>query len=175
MKLIVGAATSAALLVGIAAQAQTKPEAKRVQALSALANCRTITDNSERLACFDRSAAELDDAEKRGDLFVTDRAEIQKTKRSLFGLNLPSFSLFKRSDGTEEPELKEIESTLAGSSYSNLKWVFVLADGSRWRQTEPHSIVDPRKGDAVVVRKASMGSYFLKINKAAGLRVERIN
>ena len=167
------AVTPFAILGATAASAEDRP---RPTALTALAACRSIADNAERLACFDRQAAAFEEAEKRGDLLVADRAEIRKSKRTLFGLNLPDFSLFrKRDDAPEEPEIREIETTLSGASYVNRAWTFVLADGARWRQTDPLTLFEPKAGDRVFIRRAAMGSYFLKVGSQRAVRAQRIN
>lgn len=153
------------------AQDQARPTA-----LNALSACRTIADSGDRLACFDRQAAALEEAEKRGDVVVADRAEIRKTKRTLFGLNLPNFSLFsKRAESAEEPEIQEIDTTLSGSGYANRVWTFVLADGARWRQTDALTLFQPKAGDKVHIRRAALGSYFLKVGNQRAVRAQRIN
>ena len=120
--------------------------------------------------------AAFEDAEKRGDVLVADRAEVRKTKRTLFGLNLPDFSLFrKREDTPEEPEITEIDTTLSGSSYSGRAWTFILADGARWRQTDALTVYEPKVGDKVHIRRAAMGSFFLKVGNQRSVRAQRIN
>lgn len=167
------AVAAVALLGCSAASAEDRP---RPAVLNDLTACRSIAADAERLACFDRQAAALDDAEKRGDVLVADQAEVRKTKRTLFGLNLPDFSLFrKRDDAPEEPEIREIDTTLAAASYSNRAWTFVMADGARWRQTDPLTLFEPKAGDKVHIKRAAMGSFFLKVGNQRAVRAQRIN
>lgn len=172
VSIIAGGLLAAALAGPGAAKS---PDEERTPLLGELVACRTIPGAAERLACFDRAVARVDESERRGDLLVTDRAAVQRSKRSLFGLSLPSFDLFRRK-GVEADEVREIEAVLAGASYSGLKWTFVLADGARWRQTEVQSVIDPRKGEKVLIRRAAMGSYLLKVaGRVPAVRVERVN
>lgn len=154
-----------------AAVAQDQP---RASALSGVIACRAIGDNAERLACFDKQAATLDEAEKRGDVFVTDRAEVRKAKRTLFGLNVPD--LFKgRGSATDEPEITEIDTVLTGASHNGQAWTFILADGTRWRQNDSEVIFEPKAGNKVHIKRGPVGGYFLKVGSQRAVRATRLN
>ena len=50
-----------------------------------------------------------------------------------------------------------------------------LADGSTWSQTDSTTVaVAPRRGDKVVVKRGSLGAFFLRLNGQPGVRVKRI-
>ena len=50
----------------------------------------------------------------------------------------------------------------------------VEASGGVWRQIDSESIRHrPRQGDAVLVRKASMGSFLLTVGGSRAVRVRR--
>ena len=54
-------------------------------------------------------------------------------------------------------------------------YIVRLEDGSRWTQTDGKMIVaSPRVGDKVVIKKGSLTSYFLSVNKQPSVKVKRI-
>eukprot|EP01037_Dinobryon_pediforme_P012204 gene12204-12290_t len=75
------------------AAAAPKSAAERAQVLQQVVDCRKITDAGERLACYDRSAQALDDAEKTGQVVVVDQAKAREIRRQSFGFALPSLSV----------------------------------------------------------------------------------
>src|SRR5690606_15796466 len=84
-----GAAAFSALLAaaaaGASALAQTAPP-ERAATVQALADCRKLSEDSARLACYDKAVAALDQAEARGDIVVVDRDQARKVRRQAFGL-----------------------------------------------------------------------------------------
>ncbi len=166
---------------GTMAQAQTSEEA-RPAALSRLLACRTISDTAARLACFDTQVGALDQAERRRELVVVDRSQIKKARRSLFGLELPDFSLFGGADKTEKGSVEEegisrIETTIAQASQGPTgRWTIVVQGGARWLQIDSRDLASPpRAGMSIVIRRATMGSYLASIDKQISIRVRRIN
>jgi hypothetical protein len=143
--------------------------------VTALLNCRTITDSAERLACYDKNAAVVGDAVAKRDLVVFDRESVKKTKRGLFGFAIPNLGIFGDDDG--EVEIKQIDGTIAGIGVNaDGGYIFRLADGSRWSQMDSKPIaIEPRNGDKVVVKKGALGSYFMAVEGQPGVKVERTN
>ena len=72
-------------LAAPAAAAADEPPA----AIKALAACRAITDNAQRLACYDREAGALVQSVESKETVVLDKQAVRNTKRSLFGFSLP--------------------------------------------------------------------------------------
>ncbi len=134
-------------------------------------DCRTVADSAARLACFDKSVTVMADATAKKDLVVIDRATIRETKRGLFGISLPSIKIF---GGNDDVEVNQIESTLT-SAYSSRDGmaVFVLADGSRWKQTEGRDTF-PKAGQKIVVKRGALGGFMANINGQPGVRVIRL-
>ena len=135
--------------------------------------CRSIQDSAQRLACFDREAGAVDQAIAKKDLVLIDRARATQAKRSLFGFSIPDFGgLF----GGGGDEVKEISSTVVSASQMGyLGWTIKLADGSTWVQTEDVQLgLGPRKGDKVVVRRGTLGAFFLRVAGQPGFKVKRI-
>jgi hypothetical protein len=73
------------------------------------------------------------------------------------------------------PEIDSIETTLqSANQVADNRWVFRLADGAVWRQIDSDPFrYRPRPGDAVRVRKASLGSFLLTVGDSRAVRVRR--
>jgi hypothetical protein len=143
--------------------------------LNEVLSCRTVTEAAARLACFDRSVSALGAAQSKGELVTLDRQEVRKTRRSLFGLTLPSLRILGDEDESEEG--KEIETKIVRAAPgSDGKWIFQLAEGGRWAQTDTRKfIVDPKAGQTIKIRRAALGSYTANVNDQRGIKVKRLN
>jgi hypothetical protein len=156
-----------------AASAQQAAPSERPELLSRLVACRTVTAPEARLACYDAAAGALDSAERQGEVVVVDRAQVSAARRQLFGFELPSITLF---DSGPAPErIDAVETTLTRAVMAGEgKWTFVLADGSTWRQIDSERVnFQNRPGQPVRVRRASLGSYLLTIDRSRAVRVRR--
>ena len=49
-----------------------------------------------------------------------------------------------------------------------------LANGQVWEQTEPSTRFQPRTGEAVTVRQASLGSFLMRASRGAAVRARRL-
>jgi hypothetical protein len=144
----------------------------RTGALDALAACRAITGNEARLACYDRAAGAVVEAQRKKEIVVLDRAEVQKAKRSLFGFSLPSIKLF--GDGQDDQQLKQLVGVLQSSTpLPGGLMRFTLDDGALWETTE-QSMLLPRRGDTVTIRPGSLGSYVATAPGRRSVRVRRV-
>ena len=145
----------------------------RSQTLQKLIDCRKITDNSARLACFDATAAAMDQAEAKGDIVVVDREQARKVRRQAFGFTLPSLALFER--GEKPEEIDTTQGKVAASHQNSAgKWVIRLEDGAVWAQIDTNDLPNaPRAGDPVTIRKAAMGSYMLSLGHHVAFRAHR--
>ena len=156
------------------AAAKKAAEAKTPASVLRLLACRGVADTAQRLACFDREAAGMDQMIAKRDLVVIDRERVTQSKRELFGFSVPSFGgLF---GGGGEVEIKQIESTVVSwGGNADGGWIIRLADGSRWSQTDGKPLaLPPGRGDRVVVRRGVLGSYRMSVNGQPGIKVERI-
>ena len=137
--------------------------------------CRSIADNSQRLACYDREAGVVGTASARGDLVVMSREEIRKTRRSLFGLSLPDLSVF--GGGNLPGDSDSLDTTIKYARQGpDGKWLFVLAEGGQWVQIDSRDfIVDPAPGQSVRIKQGALGSYMMSVDKQTGVKVHRVN
>jgi hypothetical protein len=160
-----------AVLAADPAIAKTPPPTALPANVQALLACRSIADSNQRLACYDRESGTVAQAVEKKDLVVIDRAQATAAKKSLFGFSVPSFAgLLGGGD------VQQIEGTVAGvSQNADGGWVIKLADGSVWSQTDDTPVaLEPRRGDKVVVRRGTLGSYFVRIGKQPGFKAKRI-
>lgn len=133
--------------------------------------CRAIADADTRLACFDRTVGTLEQAQQRKDVFVADKEAIREARRGLFGFSLPKVRIF--GDDDMEEEVKSIESTIKSAVMGQKGYVFTLADGARWAQTDGAYMDKPKAGSKIRIRRAALGSYMGSIEGRVGFRIER--
>ena len=135
--------------------------------------CRAITDSAQRLACFDRSVDALASAQASHDLYVADKDAMREARKGLFGFSVPKLRIFGDDDMAKEVD--QIETTVAGVSQGAHGYIFVLADGARWAQTDSAYMDRPKAGSTIKIKRAALGSYFGSVNRNVGFRIERLN
>ena len=171
-KYIMIAGVCSLLTTGAAEAAKPAPSSSPAQVQNLMA-CRAIAAADQRLACFDREAEAMDKAIASKDLVVVDREKARAASRSLFGFSIPNFGgIF----GSGENEVTQIDGTVAKTGHNqDGGWVFYLADGSIWTQTDDWPLgLPPRSGDKVVIKRGIMGSFHLRLNKQPEIKVKRI-
>lgn len=172
-----------ACLAMIGAGAQTQAQDRRPAPTEAippiverLFDCRSIADPTERLACYDREVANVEQAAQVDDLVIADREQLREARKGLFGLTLPKMRLFDRGS-EEERALDAIDGVIASTRMSaSGKLVITLEDGARWIQTDETPIPGTiRPGDTITIKKAAMGSFLGKIGTKRAFRIQRLN
>lgn len=168
---------TAAALLALAFTTPALAAEDQPAAVRALAACRGIADSGQRLACYDREAAALLQSVEKKETVVLDKAEVRKTKRSLFGFTLPKLPFFgggKDEDEKEEAEFQQIETpikTVRQLGYGRFR--FTIDDGAVWETTEGINAF-PKPGQKVLIKKGLMGSYFIRFEgnrSVKGMRV----
>ena len=126
-----------AAALAVTAPASAEKTHERPELFRNLLNCRTITDNAARLACFDKAAAALEQAQTARTLVFGDE------------------DAFPRFEGTElKGKIVEVRPNRAG------QYVLTMPDGTRWLHTEwTKFMFDPKAGDTILIRKGLTGSY----------------
>lgn len=162
-----------ALVLTMPAAATAQTAEKSPAALAKLVDCRAITDDARRLACFDREVAALDAAVRDRQVAVVERAEVRKARRSLFGISLPRIALL---EDRGEPEVKEVTATIRSVGRSaEGRLTFVLEDGAAWAQTDDWPVwATVKPGQKVTLKRAAFGSYFADFEKAVTVRAKRL-
>ena len=168
------AAGALALAGGVTgAWAAPAPPPSTPTAVQAVLDCRALSDDAARLACYDRAVTAMAKAEQSGDLVSLDRAQRRAARRQAFGFQLPTLSFLDR--GEKPADLDKIDETLASAwQTSGEKWVFRMQDGAVWRQIDDEFLSrKPHEGSRVEIRRAMLGSYMLSVDGQPGLRVHR--
>jgi hypothetical protein len=165
------AAMSASAPLSAAPAAGDQDRAKELQQLI---DCRKLTDNAARLACFDQTSAVLDQAEAKGDIVVVNREQARKVRRQAFGFTLPSMSIFSR--GEKPEEIANAEGKIASvRKVPPGRWEVKLEDGATWVQIDTTEIpLDPKPGQSVKIRKAALGSYLMTVGNQREVKVHRV-
>ena len=141
-------------------------------AYQALIDCKPLTDSAARLACYDQKVEAMATAIRDRQLVVADRETMREARRGLFGISLPRLRLFGGDDDTEE--IKQIESAInAVRSAGDGMAIFMLADGSRWKQTEGRDVF-AKAGDEIKIKRTAMGGYMANVDGQAAVRVMRL-
>ena len=171
-KILLCAAAASALVASSVEAREPKKTATPAQVQRLLA-CRAIADSTQRVQCFDREAAAVDQAIASRDLVLVDRATANATRRSLFGFAVPNFgNVF----GNEQDEVKEVLTTVKSARHRLYEgWTVTMVDGSVWTQTDDTTLgLEPRRGDKIVIRRRTFGNYTMSVSGQPGVRVRRV-
>ena len=161
-----------ACTLSVPAAAKDKLPSARPAQIQELYACRDIADASARLACFDREVGELSAADQAREITFTDRETAKKARRGLFGFSFPKLGgIF----GGDEDEVKEIETTIRTVSTDRSgKYILGMEDESVWMQIDTtHLPRQPKTGQKVKIRVATMGSYFATVEGGRAMRMKR--
>jgi hypothetical protein len=172
--LILGCAGMALFTTSAVAADKADKKAPRAEVLQKLIDCRAIPNDAERLACFERQTALIDDAEAKRDLVVIDRDQATKARKESFGL--PAKPLIVGQAPALGEGVTDVTSKIRTAKLLNSKrWLFVLEDGARWYQAESKSIREPKPGQSIRIRKASLGGFLANIDGQPATRVRRLD
>jgi len=132
----------------------------------AMIACRSLTDDTARLACYDRAV-------QRIDADPADREKASRAQRERFGLagaNAPAAAVARQA----RPEkIERIDAKVRSVGFiGDGRYSILLDDGATWVFVEEIS-VQPKVGDAVVIRRGLLGSYMGSVNGRREVRVQR--
>jgi hypothetical protein len=180
---ILSLALGSALLTGTAA-AQEAQSAD----LDALLACRTIEQDSARLACMDARLEELAGAIESRSIAVVDREHVRAVERDGFGLSMPGLGglteVFRGGSEPEDAETLEDGTEIVyddSGAIDEMRNVPVevyettrtgdlritLANGQVWQQIDTTRIRVPRsqRGDLRAdIRGGALGSHFMTLS-----------
>lgn len=152
------------------------PTAKPVAALQ---QCRTMTDTTARLACYDRAVDALNAATASNEVVIVERQEVRKVRKGLFGFSLPKVGFLTGQPGNAEDkaDTSEMQGVITASrSIGNGKWRFTVEEGGTWETVEANmGFSDPLPGRKVLLEAGSLGGYFAKVEKGRRVQAKRIN
>lgn len=143
--------------------------------LDGLARCIAVQESAARLACFDAAARTLVAAARDREIVVVKRADVVRTRRSLFGIGgEPGDALL--GDTARADRIETLDTKVASATrLPNDRWALQFAEGGRWQTTEAWALgTEPKAGVAASIRRGALGSYMLKVPGERGVRVRRI-
>ena len=152
-----------AMLVGLPALAAAKDRVSDV-ALEPLAACHAITDPTARLGCYDSAYERLQQSVGDRKIVAVDKA-------------VPTATVARAAEPDAQPVARGgddrfVNSTVASAiSYGNDTWGVRLADGSRWRTTQPGLGKLPQTGAEVRIRPGALGGFVMQIGRGAKVHV----
>ena len=118
------------------------------------------------------------EAAAKNEVYMVDKQQVQKTRRTLFGLPLPNLGLFgggDDDDDNKENQISELESTVKSASFNGEGWIITIAEGSTWQQMDFSPLaLSPKPGMPVVIKRAALGTYKMSVRKQPGIKVKRI-
>jgi hypothetical protein len=140
--------------------------------------CAAIAAPEARLACFDREVAALKAGEQGGQFTAIDAGRVAEIQRESFGFAIPSLPKIALprlgGDAKDAAGPDQVSAVLAGVRKTpDGKLSFTLENGQVWRQIDAAKNNRAKKGAAVTVRKAALGSYQMSFGSGAALRVRR--
>ena len=160
----------ALIACGSVVRARSVPTGAPAQVQRLMA-CRNITAADQRLACYDRETEAMNRAIQTQDLVMIDKERAKAAGRSLFGFSIPNFGgLFGGNSAVSQ--IDGIIKSAARNSDGG--WLITLNDGSVWTQTDDWPGLDARPGKNVIVKRGTLGSFWLSIPGQNGIKVKRI-
>jgi len=163
------------MLVALATPAVAQPKAQGgSEIIQRLIDCRNTPEDEAQLLCYRQAADALARAEVAGDIVIVDREDARTVRRQAFGLSLPSLSLFDK--GESEPELSTLVGQVrAARQDATGRWILQMDGGATWTQVDTTPLRrSPKAGMPVVITKAALGSYKMKVGDQHAVRAKRI-
>lgn len=175
-------ASLAFIVFAAPASAQEQPATPGV--LDQVYACRNITEEAQRLACYDGAVGRLREAQDTGNLVAVDRGQAQEMDRDAFGFSLPSLSrIFGGGGGNETASaspprfdrIDNIQMQIASVTHRrNLPSTFRMSNGQVWVQIDDEVARNVREGGNVTIERAAMGSYLMRVEAGGpAIRVRR--
>jgi hypothetical protein len=186
MRIVLAALAFIAIAGPVAAQQQTPPAANPA-VLDQVYSCRSISDEAQRLACYDGAVGRLQEAQNTGNLVAVDRGQAQDMDREAFGFSLPSLSRIFGGDSNgggnssasaSTPQFERIDNIqmqIASVTHRrNMPSTFRMTNGQVWVQIDDEVARNVREGGQVTIQRAAMGSYQMRVEAGGpAIRVRR--
>ncbi len=159
----VGRVLVAVLLVGSMPLAlPAAPDADRL--IESLRACASLSNDGERLSCFDRTVQLLESGEHA--------AKPAASAEEMFGMGRVAR---QNTDSTKREELTQVTSKVKSVSRAGDNTpVISLENGQVWQGTEETRSLLLEPGDTVTVSRAALGSFRMATPHGRGLKVRRL-
>lgn len=135
---------------------------------AALRSCADRTDARERLACFDRIASKLPNAEPESRA----RMAAEGPPEQAFGKEGSELARREVSGAPRADSISAAVTALSRRPHGEL--VVTLGNGQVWLQKQAAPYFPLRVGETVTIRRSALGSYQLRTETGRVTRVTRI-
>lgn len=140
----------------------------------ALLACRSLTDATERLACFDREIAAPTNKSRPVAAAPAPVAPPLDPKKQ-FGLPAVTVAKQEVAAGTRAADASKIEAHITKVSQTpDGRAVVTLDNDQVWRQLLIEADLLIKPGDAVTISRGVLGSYWLQTASKRGCKVTRV-
>ncbi|MEL7198942.1 MAG: hypothetical protein AAGL10_11570 [Pseudomonadota bacterium] len=142
-----------------------------------LRGCTQISNDAQRLACFDREVGAFVGATTKGDVKVVEAEQITDARKKLYGYSIPDAGVFEAATDEDKEKNKRLTSTITRvRKVGRNEWHFWIEEGNaKWRfKNNSIRVRAPEVGQTVEFRPASMGTYWIRIEGRKGVRGNRI-
>jgi hypothetical protein len=142
-----------------------------------LETCTAISDDAQRLACFDREVGALVGASTKGSVRIVEQEEITEARRKLYGYTLPDAGIFATRTDEEREAARSLVSTITRVRQIGAKEydIWIEEGDAVWRMKGTSiRFRAPEIGDKVEFEPATMGTYWIKVNGRNGVRGKRV-
>lgn len=151
--------------------------AAKASPLSEIYACAVITDNTQRLACFDDKVPQLKVKEEKKEFVTIDAQSAKTIKREAFGFSIPSLPKLAFPD-LKKDKREKVEFEVASVSKGANGLIFRMKNGQVWHQSSGSYGYIP-KGDLVAtIKPKSLGSFSLSATNGKrtlkGIKVKRV-
>lgn len=134
--------------------------------------CTDLSDNAERLACFDTAVSKFKAAEDAGEVQTFTKEDVSRERKRNFGLAIPSFNFGK--DPSKDAGLDKLLVNVVSIDQDPFKKLKItLENGQVWKQTDSRR-VSIRNIETAEIRKAALGSYKIKLDGGSAFKAKRI-
>jgi hypothetical protein len=135
-----------------------------------LEQCRELSVDSERLACYDRETAGLAKAAP-----VRTEEPPAAVAPETFGTKGSAVARAQEQERPKEPEMESITAVVTSiTTRARGERVFVLDNGQTWAEKEAARYLPVKVGDQIQIDTGALGSYRLRHASGRSTKVTRI-
>jgi len=142
---------------------------ERASVLSDLYICSSISDDADRLSCFDKAVPTLKVKEEKKEIVAIDAEQVREIKRDSFGFSLPSLPKIGLFD-KKENDVEKLAQTFKVKSISPRRsgLIITLENGHVWQHTSGDLGRIPKGDLTATIKPASLGSFFVRLENEKG-------
>lgn len=142
---------------------------------AAIQSCVKLTDDKERLACFDRAAAALGNSGVPAPATPQRQRPPPLTDEQKMGLPAERILKLQTPADAAPPKLKELNAKIQSVHVNAAgRQVFMLDNGQVWQQSELDPKFSVAPGDTVKITHGVLGSFWMSANAHSNTHVSRL-